>query len=231
MTTLITGASGAIGRAVAVAFSEDELILQAYSQKEALNQFVREKQLAAQVVSCNLQDIQEFETWLVTIGTVDRIVYVAGNHEYGLLVDQSLSALDKLYHIHVRSLVRLVQHVVEQKPYDRPLDIVVVSSVWGEVGAAGEVLYSTVKAAQLGFVKSFAREGGPFQVRINAVTPGWIDTPMNDTVEEAKQDVRDEVPLGRLGSPEDVAETIRFLCSPAAAYMTGTVLRIDGGWV
>lgn len=231
MTTLITGASGAIGRAVAVAFSEDELILQAYSQKEALNQFVREKQLAAQVVSCNLQDIQEFETWLATIGTVDRIVYVAGNHEYGLLVDQSLSALDKLYHIHVRSLVRLVQHVVEQKPYDRPLDIVVVSSVWGEVGAAGEVLYSTVKAAQLGFVKSFAREGGPFQVRINAVTPGWIDTPMNDTVEEAKQDVRDEVPLGRLGSPEDVAETIRFLCSPAAAYMTGTVLRIDGGWV
>ncbi|MBR2758231.1 MAG: SDR family oxidoreductase, partial [Exiguobacterium sp.] len=113
---------------------------------------------------------------------------------------------------------------------DHHVDIVIVSSVWGEVGAAAEVFYSTVKAAQLGFVKAFAREAGPFNVRVNAVTPGWIDTPMNDTVEESKQSVLDDIPLGRLGAAEDVANTIRFLCSPDASYMTGTVIRVDGGW-
>nr|WP_269843451.1 SDR family oxidoreductase [Exiguobacterium aurantiacum] len=231
VTTLITGASGAIGRAVALAFRDDALILQAHSQTESLRAFVSHEQLTADVVTCDLDDEAGLEAWLETLGPVDRLIHVAGNHAYGLLVDQSLFELDRLYRIHVRSMVRLVQHVVGQKTYDRPLDIVVVSSVWGEVGAAGEVLYSTVKAAQLGFVKAFAREAGPFHVRINAVTPGWIDTPMNDTVEETKQDVRDEIPLGRLGGPGEVAETIRFLCSPAAAYMTGTVLRIDGGWV
>jgi len=231
VTTLITGASGAIGRAVALSFRDDDLILQAHTQAESLRAFVASEGLTADVVTCDLDDETGLETWLDTLGPVDRIIHVAGNHAYGLLVDQSLLELDRLYRIHVRSMVRLVQHVVGQKAYDLPLDIVVVSSVWGEVGAAGEVLYSTVKAAQLGFVKAFAREAGPFHVRINAVTPGWIDTPMNDTVEETKQTAREEIPLGRLGGPEEVAETIRFLCSPAAAYMTGAVLRIDGGWV
>ncbi|RHB51945.1 SDR family oxidoreductase [Exiguobacterium sp. AM39-5BH] len=231
MTTLITGASGAIGRAVALLFRDDDLILQAHTQAETLLAFVASEGLTADVVTCDLDDVAGLEAWLDTLGPVDRIIHVAGNHAYGLLVDQSLLELDRLYRIHVRSMVRLVQHVVGQKAYDRPLDIVVVSSVWGEVGAAGEVLYSTVKAAQLGFVKAFAREAGPFHVRINAVTPGWIDTPMNDTVEETKQTAREEIPLGRLGGAEEVAETIRFLCSPAAAYMTGSVLRIDGGWV
>ncbi|TCI29441.1 SDR family oxidoreductase [Exiguobacterium sp. SL-10] len=231
MTTLITGASGAIGRSVALAFRDDTLILQAHTQTEALRAFIASENLTADVVTCDLDDDVRLEAWLETLGPVDRIVHVAGNHAHGLLVDQPLLELDRLYRIHIRSMVRLVQHVVGQKPYDRPLDIVVVSSVWGEVGAAGEVLYSTVKAAQLGFVKAFAREAGPFHVRINAVTPGWIDTPMNDTVEETKQSVRDEIPLGRLGGPGEVAETIRFLCSPAASYITGTALRIDGGWV
>lgn len=231
MTTLITGASGAIGRSVALAFRDDTLILQAHTQTEALRTFIASENLTADVVTCDLDDDVRLEAWLETLGPIDRIVHVAGNHAHGLLVDQPLLELDRLYRIHVRSMVRLVQHVVGQKPYDRPLDIVIVSSVWGEVGAAGEVLYSTVKAAQLGFVKAFAREAGPFHVRINAVTPGWIDTPMNDTVEETKQTVRDEIPLGRLGGPGEVAETIRFLCSPAASYITGTALRIDGGWV
>lgn len=230
MTTLITGASGAIGRAVALAFRDDKLILQANTKTEALETFVRTENLHGEVITCDLSDDRAVETWIGTVGTVDRIIHVAGNHAYGLLVDQDIGDLDLLYRVHVRSMVRLVQRVVAEKPYDRPLDIVIVSSVWGEVGAAGEVMYSTVKAAQLGFVKAFAREAGPFTVRINAVTPGWIETPMNDTVEETKQFVRDEVPLGRLGDVKEVAETIRFLCSPAASYMTGAVLRIDGGW-
>ncbi|TCI39719.1 SDR family oxidoreductase [Exiguobacterium sp. SH4S7] len=230
MTTLITGASGAIGRAVALSFRDDELILHAYANTEALEAFVKTEGLSGQVVTCDLGDDQELDAWLATVGAVDRIIHVAGNHAYGLLVDADITELDRLYRVHVRAMVRLVQHVVGQKAYDRPLDIVIVSSVWGEVGAAGEVMYSTVKAAQLGFVKAFARESGPFNVRINAITPGWIETPMNDTVEETKQDVRDEIPLGRLGHVTEVAETIRFLCSPSASYVTGTVLRVDGGW-
>ena len=165
-----------------------------------------------------------------SIELVDRLIFVAGHALHGLVVDQSIDELDDLYEVHVRAMVRLVQNVVSRKPYTHPLDIVIASSVWGEVGAAAEVFYSTVKAAQLGFVKAFAREAGPFHVRINAVTPGWIDTPMNDTVEESKQTVTDDIPLGRLGATDDVAKAIRFLCSPDSSYMTGVVLRIDGGW-
>lgn len=230
MKTLITGASGAIGQAVAKSFRDDTLILQANRNGAALESFVKAERLDARVDMCDLEDEDAVETWMTSIDRLDRLVYVAGNHVHGLVVDQPIHDLDRLYRVHVRALARLVQRAVEAKPYDRPLDIVVVSSVWGEVGAAGEVFYSTVKAAQLGFVKSFAREAGPFRVRINAVTPGWIDTPMNDTVEETKDETVEEIPLGRLGHVDEVAKTIRFLCSEDASYMTGAVLRIDGGW-
>lgn len=230
MKTLIVGASGAIGRAVSLAFREDELLLHANRGRETLTRMMETEKLQAELIICDLSNRAEVEKWVSSIDTVDRIVYVAGHALHGLVVDQSVDELDRLYEVHVRAMVRLIQSVVARKPYDHPLDIVVVSSVWGEVGAAAEVFYSTVKAAQLGFVKAFAREAGPFNVRINAVTPGWIDTPMNDTVEESKQTVMDDIPLGRLGTTEDVAKTIRFLCSSDASYMTGTVLRIDGGW-
>nr|WP_214761525.1 SDR family oxidoreductase [Exiguobacterium sp. s129] len=230
MKTLIVGASGAIGRAVSLAFREDELLLHANRGRETLTRMMETEKLQAELIICDLSDRAEVEKWVSSIDTVDRIVYVAGHALHGLVVDQSVDELDRLYEVHVRAMVRLIQSVVARKPYDYRLDIVVVSSVWGEVGAAAEVFYSTVKAAQLGFVKAFAREAGPFNVRINAVTPGWIDTPMNDTVEESKQTVMDDIPLGRLGTTEDVAKTIRFLCSSDASYMTGTVLRIDGGW-
>ncbi|MCT4782160.1 MULTISPECIES: SDR family oxidoreductase [Exiguobacterium] len=230
MRTLITGASGAIGRAVAKAFRDDVLILQANRQHAALETFVYEERLDARVDVCDLEAEDALDAWMTTIGQIDRLVFVAGNHVHGLIVDQPIEDLDRLYRVHVRALARVVQSVVQAKPYDAPLDIVVVSSVWGEVGAAGEVFYSTVKAAQLGFVKAFARESGPFRVRINAVTPGWIDTPMNDTVEETKEEAIAAIPLGRLGHVEEVARTIRFLCSKEAGYMTGAILRIDGGW-
>lgn len=230
MKTLIVGASGAIGRAVSLAFREDELLLHANRGRETLTRMMETEKLQAELIICDLSDRAEVEKWVSSIDTVDRIIYVAGHALHGLIVDQSVDELDRLYEVHVRAMVRLIQSVVARKPYDHRLDIVVVSSVWGEVGAAAEVFYSTVKAAQLGFVKAFAREAGPFNVRINAVTPGWIDTPMNDTVEESKQTVMDDIPLGRLGTTEDVAKTIRFLCSSDASYMTGTVLRIDGSW-
>ena len=230
MKTLIVGASGAIGRAVSLAFREDELILHANEGHERLRHLIDEENLSAELFPCDLTDRGAVESWVQEMPNVDRIVYVAGHALHGLVVDQAIDELDRLYEIHVRAMIRLVQSVVAKKPYDHQLDIVIVSSIWGEVGAAAEVFYSTVKAAQLGFVKAFAREGGPFNVRINAVTPGWIDTPMNDTVEESKESVMNDIPLGRLGNTEDVAKTIRFLCSTDASYMTGTVLRIDGGW-
>lgn len=230
MKTLIVGASGTIGRAVSLAFREDELILHANDGREILRHLIDDENLSATLLPCDLTDREAVESWVQDMPDVDRMVYVAGHALHGLVVDQSMDELDRLYDVHVRAMIRLIQSVVARKPYDHHVDIVIVSSVWGEVGAAAEVFYSTVKAAQLGFVKAFAREAGPFNVRVNAVTPGWIDTPMNDTVEESKQSVIDDIPLGRLGAAEDVANTIRFLCSPDASYMSGTVIRVDGGW-
>ena len=109
--------------------------------------------------------------------------------------------------------------------------IVFVSSVWGSAGASMEAAYSASKAALIGLTKALAKEVSTSGVNVNCVSPGVIDTPMNDCfTEEEKHAVKDEIPLGRFGTAEEVAELIYFLCSPAAAYITGQTITADGGF-
>lgn len=229
MRTFITGASGAIGRAIALAFREDELILQANRNAEALRAFVTEHNLNAEIVELDLSDPEAVERVTMTLPVIDRYIHGAGNHYYGLLVDQPWRDAQSIFQVHVLSLMQIAGQLQTRKPFDAPLDIVVISSVWGEVGAAAEVAYSSAKAAQIGFVKSFSKEAGAFRVRVNAVTPGWIETPMNDVIGDDAEALTD-IPLGRLGKPEEVAHVVRFLCAPESGYMSGAVIRVDGAW-
>ena len=110
--------------------------------------------------------------------------------------------------------------------------IVNVSSMWGESGASCEAAYSASKAAVIGLTKSLAKELGPSGIRVNCVSPGCIDTDMNAChSRQTLQEIADETPLGRLGSPEDVAEGIMFLLGEGAAFITGQVLGINGGFI
>ena len=104
--------------------------------------------------------------------------------------------------------------------------------MWGLVGASCEVAYSAAKAGLIGFTKALAKELGPSGITVNAVAPGVIETPMNNTLDAAiKASLADDTPVGRLGKPEEVAASVLFLASDSAAFITGEVLNISGGFV
>ena len=109
--------------------------------------------------------------------------------------------------------------------------VLFIGSIWGNTGAAGEVMYSAVKGAQHAFVKAYAKEAAFTGTRVNAIAPGWVDTEMNrELSEEDKQLVIDQIPLQSTGRPEQVADLASFLVSGKADYMTGEVLKLNGGW-
>jgi 3-oxoacyl-[acyl-carrier protein] reductase len=110
--------------------------------------------------------------------------------------------------------------------------IITVSSMWGQVGGACEVAYSAAKAGVIGLTKALAKEVGPSGIQVNCVAPGVIDTEMNQSLgPQALAELAEETPLGRLGTAEDVAGCVSYLCSPAADFLTGQVLAPNGGFI
>jgi 3-oxoacyl-[acyl-carrier protein] reductase len=110
--------------------------------------------------------------------------------------------------------------------------IVFLSSIWGEVGASCEVVYSASKAAIIGLTKALSKEVGPSGIRVNCVSPGVIRTPMTEPLgEETLSALAEETPLGRIGTPEEVADAVLFLAGDAASFITGQVLGVSGGFV
>ncbi|WP_163530676.1 elongation factor P 5-aminopentanone reductase [Halobacillus ihumii] len=162
---------------------------------------------------------------------VDAIVFAQGNHSNQLLQEMSSSEMDTMYYVHVKSLWLISHKLLPSMISNKSGEIVVVSSVWGEEGASTEVVYSSVKGAQISFVKGLAKEIAPSNIRVNGVTPGVIDTKMNSHLSAEELAVLEsEIPLGRLGTGSEVAQAILFLLSKRSSYISGHILRVNGGW-
>jgi len=234
MRILITGASGAIGWATVLRLAAEghDLILHTHRKQHELEQMIRQLPVTTEIVTGDLSDRENLTAFCERLPSVEGFVHIAGTSFSGLLVDQSRSSVESMMTLHVESLIRIAQTLTSRKAFSASLSIVVVSSVLGEFGAAGEVVYSICKAAQLGFVKSFSKELGAMNGRVNAVTPGWIETPMNAVFSAEDRDLAlAEIPAGRFGRVEEVASAITYLMGQDAAYMNGAVLKIDGGWM
>lgn len=234
MRILITGASGAIGWATVLRLAAEghDLILHTHRKQHELEQMIRQLPVTTEIVTGDLSDRENLTVFCERLPSVEGFVHIAGTSFSGLLVDQSRSSVESMMTLHVESMIRIAQTLTSRKAFSASLSIVVVSSVLGEFGAAGEVVYSTCKAAQLGFVKSFSKELGAMNGRVNAVTPGWIETPMNAVFSAEDRDLAlAEIPAGRFGRVEEVASAITYLMGQDAAYMNGAVLKIDGGWM
>ena len=235
-TALVTGASGGIGRAIA-----EKLASQGYTVAVHCNRGIDRAQALAKALSgiavqADLADASQIKAMAQTVtdafGHVDVLVNNAGISVTGLLTDIDAAARRELFGVNVLGAIECARALLPGMIRRQAGCIVNISSMWGQVGASCEVDYCAAKAALIGFTKALAQETAPSGIRVNCVAPGVIRTPMLDCYDaQTLDDLAAETPLGRLGTPEDIAGAVAFLCSEDAAFITGQVLGVNGGFV
>ena len=236
-TALVTGAGRGIGRGCAVALAEAgaDLVLVSRSPDdlESVAAEVRALGRSARPVALDVTDSKSIRHLVFELPRLDVLVASAGANIPEPLVDVSEEHLDALLGLNVRSVFVTVQAAGRRMVEAGGGSIVLLSSQMGHVGAAGRSVYCMTKHAVEGLAKAAAVELAPHRVRVNAVAPTFVETPMTASFlaeDGFRAHVEERIPLGRLGRVEDVSAGVVFLASDAAALVTGTSLLIDGGW-
>lgn len=229
---LVSGSSSGIGAAIALSLAADGMnvtVNYSKSQKEALD---IAKRCGGTTFRADVADSAQVRHMYDEIGGQDVLVCNAGISEYGLFSDMNDKSWDRLLAVNVGGVKNCIQAALPYMIHKKRGCIVIISSVWGIYGASCEAAYSASKAALIGLTKALAKELGPSGIRVNCVAPGVIETPMlKDFTDEDKRALASETPLGRLGTPEDVAALVSFLCSDRAEFITGQIIGVDGGFV
>jgi 3-oxoacyl-[acyl-carrier protein] reductase len=233
---LITGASGGIGQAVACLLAEKgyHLYLHYNQNQEKIRDLLnRLKQYGGEYIPihADLAKPDGYKKIHSEIFALDAIVHCGGMSHYGLLVDLKQEEAEALINVHVLNPLLLTKELLPKLLKKGSGNIIVISSIWGQTGASCEVAYSMVKGAQIAFVKSLNKEVALNGIRVNAIAPGAIETKMLEgfTKDEIDQ-LAYEIPMGRLGQPEEIAKVVAFLLSDDSSYITGQVLAVNGGW-
>nr|MBO4518310.1 SDR family oxidoreductase [Clostridia bacterium] len=236
-TALITGASGAIGGAIAEKFIKDGyFVVGGYNENEK-----RVKELEKKYkdlffgVKADLKSESEIRALYgyaeKNFGHIDALILNAGIGLYKLLTDTSLEEWDGVFSVNVRSSFLLSKLCLNEMIRRGRGKIVFISSVWGKVGASMETAYSASKAALIGLTKALAKEVSPSGICVNCVCPGVIASKMNARFSEKEMAaLTAKTPVGRIGSPEEVAELCAYLCSEKADFITGQDFSVDGGF-
>ncbi len=233
---LIIGASGDIGVAIAreLANAGYGLLLHYHQNRETLEAV--QASIGAESILLMLQadlryaeNIQAFLKQIVF--PVDAIVFAGGTADYGLFQDVSEATMDEMLGLHLKAPWLITQKLLPEMIKNRSGKIVFITSIWGDIGASNEVIYSAVKGAQNSFVKALAKEVAPSGITVNAISPGFIDTKMNaHLLPEERASIIAEIPSNRAGTPQDVANAVGFLLDEKSSYIQGEILQINGGW-
>ncbi|MSQ04592.1 MAG: 3-oxoacyl-ACP reductase FabG [Nitrosomonadaceae bacterium] len=235
---LITGASRGIGRAIALKLGQDgaTIIGTATTQEgaENISRYLDEAGIKGIGLVLNVNNINQIKIVIEEIiekfGDITILVNNAGITRDNLLVRMKDVEWDETLDTNLKSIFLLSRSVLRAMMGARYGRIVNLSSVVGATGNMGQANYAAAKAGIFGFSKSLAREVGSRNITVNCVAPGFIDTDMTRLLtEKQKQYLIQHIPIGRLGQPEEVASAVAFLVSPAAGYITGTTLHINGG--
>lgn len=227
---LITGGSRGIGAATVRAFvGAGYTVSFFYEKNEAAAQALADE-TGAVPIRCDVADTQAVAKAVEALPPVDVLVNNAGISHVGLISQISPAEWDRLFAVNVKGIYNTVRAVLPAMLQKKAGAIVNVSSMWGQAGASCEAAYSATKGAVIALTQALARELGPSGVRVNAVSPGVIDTEMNANLSpEDRAALAAETPLERVGTPEEVAKAILYLAE--ASFVTGQNLPVNGGFL
>lgn len=238
---LVTGASRGIGRMIALKLAEKgAFVIVNYNgsreRAEAVKQEIEENGGQAAVYGCDVSDFAKCEAMMGDIikeyGRIDILVNNAGITRDGLLMKMSEEDFDKVLATNLKGAFHTIRFASRQMLKQRSGRIINMASVVGVAGNAGQANYAASKAGIIGLTKAAAKELASRGVTVNAIAPGFIETEMTAVLsDKVKEGAVAQIPLGKFGQPEDVAEAAAFLASEAAGYITGQVLHVDGGMV
>ena len=237
---VITGGSKGIGRSVALKFAEEKpiIVLVHYDPDESAAQetleVLKSKDVRAESHKVDVSSFSDVEKLFAQIideyGRVDVLVNNAGITRDTLLMRMEEKDWDAVIEVNLKSVFNCTHAVIRPMIKQRRGWIVNISSVVGQIGNIGQANYSASKAGIMGFTKTVAREVAARGIRVNAVAPGFIETDMTASLpEKVKEAFLKQIPLGRMGRPEEVAEVVYWLCSEGSSYLTGQVIHVNGG--
>jgi 3-oxoacyl-[acyl-carrier protein] reductase len=235
---LVTGASRGIGRAIAYTLGNQQAIVIGTATSEAGAQKIsdgfKENGIRGTGMVLNVADSDSVKACLKKIiedyASPDILVNNAGVTRDTLLMAMKDEQWDEIINTNLTSIFRMTKAVVRPMMKKRAGRIINISSVVGSTGNPGQTNYAAAKAGLVGFSKSLAREIGSRNITVNTVSPGFIDTDMTKELgDDQKKALTGQIPLGRLGSAEDIAAAVLFLASPSASYITGENIHVNGG--
>ena len=235
-TVLITGGSRGIGEAMVRAFANAgyKVAFIYNNSKEKAEQLAKE--LGVVAIKSDISDFKQTESAIAiaaeSLGQIDVLINNAGISQIKLFADITIEDWQRMIGVNLTGVFNATKAVIGDMISRKSGCIINISSMWGEVGASCEVHYSAAKAGVIGMTKALAKEMGLSGIRVNCITPGVIATEMNGELDvETIESLKEETPLGRIGTPEDVANTALFLASDASGFITGQIIGVNGGFI
>lgn len=235
---LVTGASRGIGQAIALTLGKQNAIVigTATSEKgaEAISQIFKDNNITGEGMALNVTDPSQIENILKNItdkyGAVNILVNNAGITRDNLLMRMKEDEWDDIIQTNLTSVFKMSKAVLRPMMKKRAGRIITIASVVGVMGNAGQTNYAAAKAGLIGFSKSLAREIGNRGITVNTVAPGFIETDMTKALpEEQKEALAKQIPMGALGTPQHIADSVLFLAGDSGSYITGQTLHVNGG--
>ncbi len=241
-TVLITGGSGEIGSAIALRLAAtgfDIAVTYLHGKEKAYelaNEIAEKYNVKSQAIYLDLTDRKSissaYDDCAQLLGEPNVLINNAGVESIGLFQDLSDAELVGVLNANLIGSMLLTKRVLPAMLREHSGRIINIASVWGECGASCEVAYSTAKAGLIGFTRALAKECAPSGVLVNAISPGFIDTRMNEHLSEAERaELISSIPASRAGVSDDVARVCEFLVSKSSSYICGQTIRVDGGWI
>ncbi len=235
---IVTGASRGIGREIAKTLAKKNIIIANYnkSEKEAqeLKQKMEKKGYKLEIYKADISKENEcrelVEYTIKKYKKIDVLINNAGISKTKLVTEVTKKDWEEIINTNLYSAFNMSQQVIPNMIHNKKGNIINISSIWGQVGASMEVIYSISKAGLDGLTKSLAKELGPSGIRVNSISPGIIDTEMNKQyTNEEKEEIKQQIPLEKIGKPSDIAKCVKWLIEDN--YTTGQIISINGGWV